>query len=559
MLSLSLTLSLLNGISRPVLAQEGEMGAQGGAVDSSLDSMWSDHPQTADKKAEEKKPVKASRTAKKVDKKKKSGKDSADAENASADLAPAPAAGDDAAAKASAATSPSAETKYDSQPIDIGETKEVKREKRSTALANPRESQSKDRLKDKQGKDSQTDQSEITEKTKDSDKTKSTEKAENTDKSEKAEKSEPNEGASAPLCEKADFLNSELVKSTAWPGVGPFTNDSAGEYSDPQENKLSIETKEDRVIAVELLLNNVKLDNQNFLNLEMTCDFMLEALGAKGKRIANFNKFLERNNDNILGTEKAKGKTKEAVYSTTNGPYLISLKSLPTEGSHAFLVQVKSKDASADLLKAHNLAAGIKPSQVEEPAVESQPEEVAVKPPVKAPVKSGKATVNATTAKTTTNQTSTTQTAATTNSGAGSNEALKKELGDVIVRWQQIKKAAVKNKDVSELPKILSGKALARQSDAVKWLESHKQHYEVELRSVTVDHYQLLSQSPKRYAVYANVKESSKVVLDDSNQVKSDTTDSYNVNYTIERVADHWSISDSLLLPKTGAKPQAKH
>lgn len=510
--ALALSLSLLNFTGLSGLAEEGKMSAPtasdssaDSSQDASMDSMWADHSQApSSTKAEEKKAAKTKGTAKKTDKKRKPAAD--ETSQSKSDLAPSPAQNKVEQAK--------------EEPPLSSEAKEVLTEKRSTALANP----------DSSG-----------------------EKGE-------AVKAENVEAASAPLCAKADFLASELVKSTAWPGVGPFTSDSGGDYSDPQENKLSIDTKEDRVIAVELLLTNVKLDSQNFLNLEMTCDFMLEALGAKGRRIANFNKFLERNSANILGTEKNK-KPQEAVYSTTNGPYLISLKSMPSDGSHAFLVQVKSKDASADLLKSHSLASAIK-----QPKTEEQPDETAVEPPVKA-VKTGKATSNnsSTGDKSGKSTKSGQPDKTTTGTGASasplntSGDPLKKELGDVIVRWQQIKKAAVKDKDVTELPKILSGKALARQSDAVKWLATHKQHYEVELRGVSVDHVQLLSQSPRRYAVFANVKEASKVVMDDTNQVKPETTDSYNVNYTIERVGDHWSISDSLLLPKTGSKPAAKH
>ena len=71
---------------------------------------------------------------------------------------------------------------------------------------------------------------------------------------------------------------------------------------------------------------------------------------------------------------------------------------------------------------------------------------------------------------------------------------------------------------------------------------------------MTVDRYEELSQSPKRYAVYALVKESSKLMDQTTGKQISESDDQYNVKYTIEKSGDHWSIYDSDLI-KTTATP----
>ena len=101
------------------------------------------------------------------------------------------------------------------------------------------------------------------------------------------------------LCSVSAFQNSDLLRSSAWPGVGPFTAESDNKFVDPQDNKLKLHVDGDHVTACELLLNNQNGSKQAMLSLEMTCDFMLEALGAKGNKISDFNTYFEKNKDKM--------------------------------------------------------------------------------------------------------------------------------------------------------------------------------------------------------------------------------------------------------------------
>lgn len=137
---------------------------------------------------------------------------------------------------------------------------------------------------------------------------------------------------------------------------------------------------------------------------------------------------------------------------------------------------------------------------------------------------------------------------APTGSATTSGDTLKSQFINVITKWQQIKSAAVNKKDASALPQVLGGRALAKQTDAIKWLETNKKHYDLFAKNVNIDRYNELSKDQK-YAVFAQVTEASKYIDDLKNQVLKDTTETYNVNYTIEKVDDHWAITDSAIIP----------
>lgn len=65
-----------------------------------------------------------------------------------------------------------------------------------------------------------------------------------------------------------------------------------------------------------------------------------------------------------------------------------------------------------------------------------------------------------------------------------------------------------------------------------------------------VEKYTELSSSPQKYSVYAKVMELTKIMKDGATKPEKETDDTYNVNYTVERSGDHWTISNSLLLVK---------
>jgi hypothetical protein len=354
---------------------------------------------------------------------------------------------------------------------------------------------------------------------------------------------------SAPLCTTRTFFQSELVRSVSWPGVGPFKGDTdPNDLTDPQENKLTLQTEGDKLTSAELFLTHQPANIQGFINLQMVLDFMLEALGARDKKIDGFNAFMEKNKEKLLKCQY----TETKPLTTTTGPYLISVaSSAPGVKQPSYLIQVKSKNASSDTGKGHSDGGHL----VDEPLPTKNTNTIAVNvPPSKRPVDNS-ANSSGTTSPTNNANTRPKQ---PKQPPAESVDTLKQEFVDTIRGWQSIKKAAVRNQDPSELSKILSGKALDKQTVAIGWLVKKKDYYELTPKGVVVDHYEELSLNPKRYAVFAQVKEMSKLIDQTTGKQLSESDDQYNVKYTIEKSGDHWTINDSDLIKPAGTADQSK-
>jgi len=139
--------------------------------------------------------------------------------------------------------------------------------------------------------------------------------------------------------------------------------------------------------------------------------------------------------------------------------------------------------------------------------------------------------------------------------GQSGDDALKQEFLEAIRGWQTLKKTAVRNCDTTILSKVLSGKALDKQTLAIGWLVKKKDYYELIPKGVTVDRYEEVPGTPKRYAVYAQVKELSRLMDQTTNKMLSERDDAYKVKYTIEKTGDHWSIYDSDVIKSTATTP----
>lgn len=350
--------------------------------------------------------------------------------------------------------------------------------------------------------------------------------------------------AEAPLCSIANFKESELVKTSCWPGIGPFQGQSEGRMEDPQENKLHYRLEGDKLTRAELLLVGQNHDAQSLLNLQMATAYMLEALGARNKRIAEFNAFLEKNKQHLSHKES------HASISTTSGPYAINLKSTSSDGAHAYLIEIHKRGEEAVGESLIALSSAGENRQIETEPEKETPATPRVKPvqskapsaqvkapppkvnPVKAPTPPVKATPVEEVKKT----------------AVATQDGLKQELQETLRAWQNHKKEALKDRQTEELSKYLSGRALGRQKDGIKWLVENKKYYDMVPRGVTVDKYQQLSDAPPRYLVTARVKELSKLVDEATKQVMKESEDSYNVNYTLEKSGNSWTISDSQLV-----------
>ncbi len=395
---------------------------------------------------------------------------------------------------------------------------------------------------------------------------------------------------SAPLCSVDSLRQSALIKTGGWPGIGPFKGDG-NDYVDAGQNRLKLESSKDKITSAELRLTNQN-KNTAIFNLEMSADFLLESLGAKEARISDFNGQLEKSKSQLLQSSEA------APLNLSAGSYLVYMHPEVDKASadkYSFVIKVSSKDASSDLIKRHSSGsvASANPSaatqmdtttengwETTKPTTTKTPTPptistptttrttIATTPGLNFGIETPKTTI-VTTPKTTPTKsastvpprtTPTTPRAAETatpettepttpdqSSAPSAPVTLKDTFRDVIFGWQKLKKVAVRQRDTSELSTVLSGRALVRQSDAIKWLQTNKKYYDMNPKSVVVDRYTETVKGQK-YAVYAQVKESSKYMDEPTGQVIKDSEDTYNVNYTIEKLGDKWLISDSAIV-----------
>ncbi len=331
--------------------------------------------------------------------------------------------------------------------------------------------------------------------------------------------------ASAPMCSFDTFKASAIVTRGGWPGVGPFKprGDEPSELVDDRENLLKVAVAQNQVTKAQLNLVNKHLSGQaqhDLLDMQMTVDFLLEAVGIRPKKIADLNSQLEKNRDALL---RGNGDP----LNLTTGRYLVTIEKHKTnEGGGVFdyAISVNSLDASRKVIKEHSGEESLTPAtaagQIPQPfdsGSQHGSSQSLTKPPV--------------------NATGVTPAA----------DALKEQFACVIRDWQKIKKAAVRSRQVEELSSILAGKALIRQSDAVKWLVTNHKYYEMNPKGVVVDKYAEITPS-RKYAVFALVKEASKFIDEGSGQVLKESDDTYKVNYTIEKIGGRWLITDSALL-----------
>ncbi|MBS1953530.1 MAG: DUF4101 domain-containing protein [Cyanobacteria bacterium SZAS-4] len=408
-----------------------------------------------------------------------------------------------------------------------------------------------------------------------------------------AESSAQASSGSAPLCSVDSLKQSALIKTGGWPGIGPFKGDG-NEYVDAGQNRLKLESSKDKITSAELRLTNQN-KNTAIFNLEMSADFLLESLGAKEARISDFNGQLEKSRAQLLQSSEA------TPLNLTAGSYLVYMHPEVDKAAdkYSFVIKVSSKDASSDLIKRHSsgaLASANPPSATQTDTTTENGWDTSSKttPTATTPTKTTRTTMSTTpglnfgietpktvtvpattTAKTTPTkiasatpprttpsstkpETSTESTEPSTPDETSAPASLKDTFRDVIFSWQKLKKVAVRQRDISELSTVLSGRALVRQSDAIKWLQTNKKYYDMNPKSVVVDRYTETIKGQK-YAVYAQVKESSKYMDEPTGQVIKDSEDTYNVNYTIEKSGDKWLISDSAIVTqpnKTTTKPR---
>jgi hypothetical protein len=299
-----------------------------------------------------------------------------------------------------------------------------------------------------------------------------------------------------PLCTLDAFQKSDFVQYSSWPGIGPFRG-NAPEYTDPNQNRLTVDVNQDRVTAAQLSVADAPSD---LLKLQMSADFLLESVGAKPGKIAAFNTQLERVRPQLSASSSGN------PINLTAGNYLVYIyPENQTADSLNYIIKVNSKDATADLIKS---------SVPETPARPPKPDVVAAVTPTVAP------------------------------SHRSNSTDMKQQFVDLINKWQVVKRSAVRQRDTSGLSSVLSGKALQQQMGAIQWLTDNHKYCDTSAQSVTVDRFVEVVKGQK-YTVFAQIVETNKYVDDKSNEVLKETSDTKKVSYTVEKTGDRWFIIDS--------------
>jgi hypothetical protein len=340
----------------------------------------------------------------------------------------------------------------------------------------------------------------------------------------------------APLCTIDSFARSALVQTGAWKDVGPFKMSEGGSSQLVDDAKNSIKLKANRqqkITGVEMVLKG--RPSRDFMSIEMATDFLLEALGSKPGRLSELNTQLE-----VMKSKLWKQGTGEQNLNA--GRYLIAIKPLSPS---SLGISVSSADASAEAIKDHSQ------NTTDLAAVDNSDDEGAaeIRRRVNAMIHKGPEAQRRddTQTPTKTIRKSTTAKEADETADVSSPDSAKDTLSKLLQNWQQIKKVAVKTRDTKGLSKVLAGNALSKQTKGVKWLADNHKYYDTTPLSVDILKFTEVTKGTK-YIVTARVKEASKFYEDGQSTPLRTSEDSYNVNYTVDKVGDHFVISDSAMV-----------
>jgi len=369
------------------------------------------------------------------------------------------------------------------------------------------------------------------------------------------------------------FLHTNFILGTGWPSIGPFKTTTPGPYTliDPSHNRLGLAVEDNKVIAAELELANSHKPNQDFDNLQMAADFLMEAIGIKPKKIDEINLQLASNSGLVAGNFTGPlgliaepfvvSVQKEATAGQSgNASIKVRVSDKEVKGSESIMIPVADLDGVGTSLSeppsevplpstspsgkfTQHIAKGGSTSVSEEkpgknPSQNSAEKYEKLLSMVTSPDGSGVAPPSA----------------AQRGLAGAQVEQLKHEFLELIESWQRLKKTAVRQRETTELSQVLAGAALTRQSNAIKWLAANHKYYDMTPKGAQVN--RLEEQTPdKKYYVYAQVKESSKYLDEANGQILKDSEDTYNVRYTVEKSGDHWVISDSALVKPNNVNP----
>lgn len=342
------------------------------------------------------------------------------------------------------------------------------------------------------------------------------------------------------LCPYEQLKESPFIKQGTWPGVGPFDNlnNLKSEFKDKFDNKLDLIFEGENVAKAKLKLVNRSQKPSDLLSIEMTADFLLEALGAKSVRIAKFNSDFE----------EQQNKLKEQNKLTLNAGKL-----------EVFIAREGEKDSSSDI--------SISVKHTEKAEEKKKEPEKKIEPEKKPAPEEKKTASDNKPVETPTNNKSTSlldqpivykapkpgpllannPKSVQTSKPAGSQDNLKEEFTKLLTEWQGIKKAVYKNRQNSSLLKLLGGAALTKQSKAIKWLLDNHRYYEVTPKGLSIESYKAITPN-RKYNVVAKISERRQYVDANTMHILKDINSAYKASYTIEKIRGSWIIIDSKLV-----------
>jgi hypothetical protein len=357
--------------------------------------------------------------------------------------------------------------------------------------------------------------------------------------------SQENGKDSGPISALDPFLDSDFVRMSPWPGIGPFTAVSANEphlLTDAYQNRLNLSVAEGKITSLELELLGDRNGGRPFTNLEMSLDFLLEGLGFKPTKIHELNIDLESNLDQLTGKEPKRFKC------------VIDQLTVRIEPSEA---SAKKRTFRIKLASSAKSLAEPDEKIADKTTAEERPPEKQLPTPSLANVdtrdEKSKERHNESAAALAKPERETSETTPDKQLAlANKDAALKQEFLDLIKRWQGIKKTAIRQGQTTELSQILSGPALAQQTTAVKWLSTNHKYYDMTPESATVEHFTQVV-AGKEYVVSCQLKEHRKFIDGTNGRILKDSEENNHVIYTVKKMGNNWLIEDSNIV-----KPAAK-
>lgn len=374
-----------------------------------------------------------------------------------------------------------------------------------------------------------------------------------------------------PLCTTEQLKGSVFVKSGGWPGIGPFKTEEGDELVDQYKNRLQFKSEGNQVREAQLKLVNkgtgTKAGVDNLLSVQMAADFFLEALGARGSKIADFNSVLEEKQEFLSDQE-----TKSDKLTLNAGTYEVSIEKDGSSSDGELTIRVKNtavyevaktpettqvKDTSNDEPDSNPVNSELSENQNKnendtgDDTSDLSPNPNGVKPRSTSATSSGPSSDSVLDRPITygaddddDNKLIAAKPGGDLQQGSEEKDLLKQQFTNLINTWQLIKRRAVKNRQRENLTRILGGKALATQSQAIKFLLDKHRYYEMTPGTMTVESYKAITPD-RKYEVVAKINERRRYIDADTLSVLKDENTSYTVSYVVEQIRGQWLITDS--------------